>query len=100
MKDIKLAVKVNVAGKSRNLGKAMDAVVNILRFVMGSNSPVLGFAGTWELINQVIEQSGLDPVDFSGLATELKQFYAQQAQPAPQQIQPALPEAQPQPAYA
>ena len=88
-KGITLNVKVNVAGKQKNMGKATDAIVNILRFVMSSNSPVLGFAGTWQLINQVIEQAGLDPVDFSGLATELKAFFSQQSAPQPSPVQPA-----------
>ena len=82
-----------MAGKSRNLGKATDAIVNILRFVMSSNSPALGFEGTWQLINQVIEQSGLDPVNFSSLMDGFKKMNAQPPQgqlaPAPNQPQPA-----------
>ena len=88
-KGITLNVKVNVAGKQKNMGKATDAIVNILRFVMSSNSPVLGFAGTWQLINQVIEQAGLDPVDFSGLAAELKAFFSQRSAPQPSPVQSA-----------
>lgn len=104
MKGVQLSVKVNVAGKQKNLGKSTDAIVNILRFVMSGNSPALGFAGTWELINQVIENSGLDPVDFSSLADGFKKLFAQQAQQAQaQQSQQALPspkEMLPQSAHA
>lgn len=97
-KDVPIGVKVSIAGKSKNLGKATDAIVNILRFVVSTNSPALGFAGTWELINQVIEQSGLNPVDFSGLAEGFKSL----SQQAPQ-LPPGQPQASPmqpqQPAY-
>lgn len=89
MKGVELSIKINIAGKQKNLGKAMDTIVNILRFVMSSNSPALGFSGTWELINQVIEQSGLDPVDFSGLAEEIKGTFKQQQQTQKAQVEPA-----------
>ncbi|MBP9771420.1 MAG: hypothetical protein KBD16_00635 [Candidatus Pacebacteria bacterium] len=99
-KGIALNVKVNVAGKQKNLGKATDAIVNILRFVMTTNSPALGFQGTWELVNRVIEQSGMDPVDFSGLMEGFKKMFEQQQQLAQaQQQSPATP-SQGQPAYA
>ncbi len=93
-----LSVKVSVAGKSKKLDKAADAITGILRFVVSSNSPALGFSGTWELVNQVIEYYGLDPVDFSGLADEMKKMFAAQAQQAQQMQQ--QPQGAPQPAYA
>lgn len=91
-KGVSLAVKVSVAGKSKNLGKATDVIVNILRFVLASNPMAMAYPGTWELVNQTIENAGLDPVDFSGLAEGMKkqmeqpqQMAQQQALPAPQQ---------------
>ena len=96
-KGVSLGVKVSIAGKSKNLGKATDAVVNILKFVMSSNSPALGFPGTWGLINQVIENAGLDPVDFSGLVDGFKKMFEQQQQAqAPQQLPAGQPQQAPQ----
>lgn len=95
-KGLSLGVKVSIAGKSKNLGKATDVIVNILRFVVGTNPLALAFPATWELVNQTIENAGLDPVDFSGLAEGFKQQAEQQVQQAQQQ---ALPQPVAQPAY-
>jgi len=97
MKGAPLDAYVSIVGKQKNLGEAVDKIVNIIRFLVGSNPMTLAFPGTWKLINQVVEHSGLDPVDFSELAGAFKkmaeqQQMAQQAQaPAPQQeAQPVI----------
>lgn len=84
-KGAKLGVKVSIAGKSKNLGKATDTVVNILRFAFSNPQ---GFAMTMQIpgmaasFNQIIEFAGLSPVDFSGMEKLSKQMAEQQAQPA------------------
>lgn len=93
-KGMTLGVKVNVAGKAKNLGRVTDVIVNILRFVIAGNPLALGFPATWELVNQTIENAGLDPIDFSGLAEGFKKQAGQQAQiaqqPQPSPMQPQL----------
>lgn len=104
-KGISLGVKVSIAGKSKNLGKATDTIVNILRFAFSNPQ---GFAMTMQIpgmaaaFNQVIEYAGLSPVDFSGIGKLAQQ---QTPPPAPgqppQQLPPGQPSpvAPPQPAY-
>ncbi len=89
MKDIKLSVKVNVAGKQKDLGRAMDVVVNIFRFAMSNPQ---GFMATMQIpgmaasFNQIIEYAGLSPVDFSDMSKAqemMQQTEPQQALPTP-----------------
>lgn len=95
-KGIALNVKVSVAGKSKNLGKAADAYVNLIRFAFQNPQ---GFAQTMQIPgmakgwNQVAEYSGLEPMDFSGIEKLAQQMTPQ---PTPQ----ALPAPVKQPAYA
>lgn len=102
-KDAPLAVKVSIAGKSKNLGKATDTIVNILRFAFSNPQ---GFAMTMQIpgmasaFNQIIEYAGLSPVDFSDIG-KLAQQTQQPQQPNPQQPQQSPQQApQQQPALA
>ncbi len=89
-KGTSLGVKVSIAGKSKNLGKSMDAIVNILKFAFSNPQ---GFAATMQIpgmaksFNQVIEYAGLSPVDFSGI----NKLAQQQPQGQPSQGQPQQP---------
>lgn len=60
-----LAVKVSIAGKSKNLSARTDKLVNVFRTIM-VNPAVLQNSAMAKIFNQIIEASGLDPVDFSG----------------------------------
>lgn len=96
MKDAPVSVHVNIVGKQKYLAQQVDKIVNILRFVIASNPMALASKGTWDLINQVVEMSGLDPVDFSDLAASMKS-QQQAAQTAAQAVPPAPPQATPSP---
>lgn len=95
MADVSISVKVNIVGKQKYLAQQVDKIVNILRFVISSNPMALASKGTWDLINQVVELSGLDPVDFSDLAAAMKNM--QQAAMTPQQLPPAQDQGTPSP---
>lgn len=64
MKDAPLQVKVSVDGKQKDLAKVTDKVVNIVRQVIAAPQ-ILAIPGMADLFNQIIEYSGLSPVDFS-----------------------------------
>ena len=83
-KRVPLAVKVSVAGKSKNLSRHTDKLVNVFRQVI-SNPAVLKIPAMAEIFNNILESSGLDPVDFSGMTQEELQA-AQPAQLPPQQV--------------
>jgi len=91
MKNVPIVVKTDIKGKQKNLGKAIEGINNIIRTVVQVGGPTtLAEPATWDAINQSIELSGGDPVDFSGLADAFKkigqQQMAAQQQPAPQQL--------------
>ena len=95
-KGVALNVKVSVAGKSKNLGRAMDVVVNIFRFASANPQ---GFMATMQIpgmaasFNQIIEYAGLSPVDFSDMS-KAQDMLAQQTQPTQPQTT-EVPTAQP-----
>ena len=89
-KDTKLAVKVSVAGKSKNLGKAMDVITSVWNFAMSNPQgfmQVMQIPGFGSSFNQLMEYAGLSPVDFSGISEMLKEQMQQSAQPIPAPMQ-------------
>ena len=81
-KDTPLAVKVSVKGKSKDLSGRTDKLVNIFRQVI-VNPAVLQIPAIGKIFNDILESSGLEPADFSGITDE--------------QVQKTLPQGAPQP---
>lgn len=65
-KNKSLRVKVDVKGKNKNLSAQVDGLVNVFRQII-ANPAVLQIPAMGQLFNQIIESSGLDPVDFASL---------------------------------
>lgn len=65
-KNKSLKVKVDVKGKNKNLNAQVDGLVNVFRQII-ANPAVLQIPAMGQLFNQIIEYSGLDPVDFASL---------------------------------
>ena len=69
-KGVAIGVKVVIAGKQKNLGKAADVLSSIFRQAFASPQ---GFAMTMQIpgmasaFNQMLEFSGISPVDFSDI---------------------------------
>lgn len=88
-KNTPLAVKVSVKGKSKDLSARTDKLVNIFRQII-VNPAVLKIPAIGKIFNDILESSGLDPADFSGITKE------QIADTQPQQGQPSQgPQSQP-----
>jgi hypothetical protein len=66
MKDLPLSININVSGKQKNLSMYVDKLVNIFRQILAAPQ-VLENPGMAKLFNQIIEGSGLSPVDFTGM---------------------------------
>lgn len=64
-KSVPLAVKVNIAGKSKDLAGMVDKLTNVFKTVI-SNPAILQSPPIAKLFNKIIEASGLDPIDLSG----------------------------------
>lgn len=67
---VPISVKVSVAGKSKNLSTMTDKLVNIFRFIFANPqgfAQIMQLPGMSKTFNQILEYSGLSPVDFAGI---------------------------------
>lgn len=65
----KLKVKVSIRGKSKDLNAHTDSLVNVFRQII-ANPAVLQIPAIARIFNDIIESSGLDPADFTGITKE------------------------------
>lgn len=89
--DAPLAVKVSVAGKTKNLARMTDKIVNIFRFAFSNPqgfAQVMQIPGMAKSFNQILEFSGLSPADFTGL-DEMAKPPQEEPTPSPEEMQPA-----------
>lgn len=66
-KDTEMDVKVDIAGKQKNLSGETDKLVNVYRTLVaqGTNPALLA-----KLLAKILEFSGLSPIDFAGLINQ------------------------------
>lgn len=83
-----LKVKVSIKGKSKDLGAKTDGLVNVFRQII-ANPAVLQIPAIARIFNDIIESSGLDPVDFTGI-TQAQVTQATPNQPQAGAEQPQL----------
>jgi hypothetical protein len=66
-KNVPIRVKVNVAGKQKNIASMTDKLVNIFRQIFANPEgfkQVMQIPGAAKAFNEILEYSGLSPVDF------------------------------------
>lgn len=86
MKDVEIRMGINIAGKQKDLAGLSDKVLSIFQFVLGNPQiqqtmqAIPGLAKTW---NDILEFSGISPVDFSIVSSTPLPQVAQNSQPAP-----------------
>lgn len=85
LKTLPIDVEVNIAGKQKNLALLTDKLTNVFRMVI-ANPQVLQNPPIAKIFNQILESSGMDEVDFSGLTA----IQPQAGIPSPMQGQPLL----------
>lgn len=79
LKDIPMNVMVNIKGKQRAMAQNADKITNVLREVI-SNPQAFQQKGVGKAVNQLLEESGMSPIDFSGI-TSPTQMQPQQSVP-------------------
>lgn len=67
-KDRSLAISINVAGKQKDLAAMTDKLFSVLQFVI-ANPQMTQIPGVSEAVNQILELSGISPVDFAAMLT-------------------------------
>lgn len=96
MQDAPVAVRVTVDGKQKDLDKITDKLVNIVRQIIAAPQ-ILNDPRMADLFNQIIEYSGLSPIDF-GMSAEQPQQNVM-TQPVLPANQPVIPNKEAVPAY-
>jgi len=66
LKDISVKIKINVAGKQKNLLEQADKLSNVFRTI-ASNPQILQIPSMNKLFNQILTTSDLEPMDFTDL---------------------------------
>ncbi len=79
--DIPLEVFVNIKGKQKYMAQEADKLTNIIREVLRSPQAFQQIPGVGKAFNQLLENSGLSPIDFTQITKTL-----------PTQTQPPTPE--------
>lgn len=77
-KDVPIDVFVNISGKQKYLAQNADKITNIIREVIRNPQAFTQIPGIGKAFNQLIESSGLNPIDFSQMinATETQPVQA------------------------
>lgn len=91
LKNLPIKVKVNIKNKQKSLAMMTDKMTNVIRFVFSTYNPqtqtfaVLQDPQMAKLFNQILEYSGLSPIDYGANST----------QPITQPQQPQMPNEMP-----
>ena len=86
LKEAAMDIKINIAGKQEDLSQKVDKLVNIFRQII-SAPQVLAQPQMADLFNQILEASGLSPIDFGSMRYELTQQGEQSTQQLGQSTQ-------------
>lgn len=91
LKGIPIDVEVNIVGKQKNLAGMVDKMTNVFKTII-ANPGVLQSPPMAKLFNQILESSGLNPLDFSGFTVlpPQGQEMPQQQMQSPTAIQPKV----------
>ena len=66
---IPIAVKINIKGKQKDMARQADAFTKVIQFVLGNMQAIQQTPGIVKGINEVLENSGLSPLDFRQVLT-------------------------------
>lgn len=69
LKDMPLQIRINIVGKQKNITGIVDKLVNVFRVIV-ANPAMLQNPPMAKLFNQILEYSGLNPIDFSGFSMQ------------------------------
>lgn len=86
LKDVPVDVFVNIKGKQKYMAQNADKITNIIREVIRNPQAFTQVPGIGKAFNQLIEESGMSPIDFSGMITAVKEQPVQGGAFAPQGI--------------
>lgn len=65
LNDVPMEVMVNIKGKQKNMAQEADKITNIMREIMANPQAFSQIPGLSGVFNELLENSGLNPIDFS-----------------------------------
>lgn len=65
LQEIPVEVMVNIKGKQKNMAQYADSITNIMREIMANPTAFSQIPGLSSVFNELLENSGLNPIDFS-----------------------------------
>jgi len=86
LKDIPVSVFVNIKGKQKYLAQNADKITNIIREVIRNPQAFTQIPGIGKAFNELIESSGLSPIDFSQMITSVEKEPVQSSGFEPKQL--------------
>lgn len=89
LKDLPMDVYVNIKSKQRHMAENADRITNVIRQIIANPGAIQQIPGIGKAFNELLEESGMSPIDFS-------QITAAPIQPVDQPTQ-AAPPTQPEP---
>ena len=90
MDNLPISVFINIKNKQKNMAQDADKITNIIREVMKNPQAFSQNPGISRLFNELLENSGLSPLDYTELTTPQEAAPLPQQAPQPQ-VQQALP---------
>lgn len=82
--EIPVDVYVNIKGKQRGMAENADKITNIIRTIIASPQAFTQIPGIGKAFNELLEESGMSPIDFSQVTAPVEQVAPQPVAPAPQ----------------
>lgn len=86
LKDLPMDVYVNIKAKQRNMAENADRITNVIRQIIANPGAIQQIPGVGKAFNELLEESGMSPIDFSQITAPVEQP-AQATQPAAPQPQ-------------
>ncbi|MCK4518292.1 hypothetical protein KAT92_05950 [Candidatus Babeliales bacterium] len=93
--DLPVEVMINIKGKQKRMAENADKITNIIREIIANPQAFSQIPGIGKAFNELLEDSGMSPIDFSQITATGAFEDAEQEQPAqPQPPQLPAPEEQ------
>ena len=95
MKRAPLSIRINIVGKQFALAARVDKLTNFVREIVRMGPQILQMPGISDTINEILEASGLSPIDFGSMVAQQRstgqvaQNIQQPIQQLPQNVVPA-----------
>lgn len=84
--EIPVDVFVNIKGKQRRMVENADKITNVIREIIANPQAIATVPGIGKAFNQLLEESGMSPIDFSAITMLQEKNEAQPQETAPQPV--------------